>query len=396
MNHRSSRLTTLVAGTIAVLAAVTLTACGSSNGSGSSGTTSGAASTGSSGVDHAKSEVESHLAALSSFKAPGGPISGLDALKGGTITYVPITLQATFFQAQYEQISQAAAPLGIKVQSCDAKSQPTVATQCINQAVAAKSIGIITDSIPFALAQNAFDAAAAANIPILASDANEPVPASLTGKVVTSTTGQDVGGRLMADAIIADSGGSAHVLFVNSTSNNSAKQVSAAVQDEFKAYCPGCVVSTATWEPTSVQKIPTAVSVGLNADPKINYVYTRYDTPAGPLVLQGMQLSKQGSSLKLVGYGADPAALQRIKNGTQLADVATDSGLGAWNNTDRLLRTVTKTPVPAESAYTLPRRIFNSTNVSSVGDLTVDAFKSGAWFSDGQFRSTYKQVWGVS
>ncbi|MFJ5780162.1 sugar ABC transporter substrate-binding protein [Streptomyces sp. NPDC093094] len=395
MNHTSRAATgrtkwALLA--VTALATASLSACGGSDSSDGTGSPRASAE----GVAHAKAAVEQHLPALDQFVAPGREISGLEGFKGRTIAYVPITLKATYFQAELEQITEAAELLGMKVQVCDAQAQPTVATQCINQAVAARSAGIITDSVPFALARNAYAAAVKADIPVVASDVSDPVPAEWEGHMATTDNGQDVGGRLMADAIIADSGGDADVLFVNTTSTSTTKRSSDAVLDEFRTQCPGCRVTTAAWEPTAVQKIPTTVSVALNADRNIDYVYVSYDQPAAPLAIQGMQLSGRADELKLVGYGSDVTAMQRLASGKQLADVAVDPALVAWNNTDRLLRMMTETDVPAASAYTIPRRIFNKSNIGSVNGRSVDEFKNGAWFTDGSFRKTYAQLWGAS
>lgn len=392
-NGRRAPKAIAVTAAAAVIATVALSACGSSDSSGdpaSGGATSAAQ------VDRAEAAIEKHLDVFASFKAPGESVKGLDKFSGGTITYVPITLQATYFQAQYEQISEAAKKVGLKVQICDAKAQPTVATQCLNQAIAGKSVGIITDSLPFAIANNAYAAAVKAGIPIVASDVTDPIPAGWEGKVMTTDNGQADGARLMADAIIADSNGKADVLFANDVVDSTAKSVSDAVEDQFKTNCPGCDVTLVQWEPTAPQKIPTAVSVALNNNPDIRYVYVQYDQPAGPPAIQGMKLSRQADELQLVGFGSDVSAMQRIKSGQQMADVASDPALIAWNNADRLFRLITDSSVPEASSYVEPRRVFNSTNIKSVDGSNVDDFKSGAWFSDGSFRDTYASLWGAN
>ncbi|MFF7335000.1 substrate-binding domain-containing protein [Streptomyces sp. NPDC008150] len=390
--RRATQRTRISLAAVAALTAAALTACGT--GTDSTGTAAGGAPS-EAGVAYAKAAVDKHLPALSNVKVPGAAVSGLDKFRGRTITYVPITLKATYFQAQLEQITEAAKPLGIKVQVCDAQAQPTVATQCLNQAVSARSAGIITDSLPFDLARNAYGAAAKAGIPIVASDVSDPVPSAWADRVVTTDNGQDVGSRLMADAIIADSGGDAHVLFANTTSTSTTKESSDAVLDEFKKRCPGCEVTTADWETTAVQKIPTTVSVALNSHPAVDYVYVSYDQPAGLPAIQGIRLSGRADKVKLVGYGSDVTAMQRLARGSQLADTAVDPALVAWNNTDRMLRLMSGADVPQASEYTIPRRIFNKTNIDSVHGSSVREFKNGAWFTDGSFRDTYRKLWGV-
>jgi ribose transport system substrate-binding protein len=390
-NHPRARASRVLAA-VAVMAAG-LSACGSGGGSGSSG----GGPVDAAGLAHAKAAVQQHQNVLGAFAAPGQGIAGLARFRGKTVTYVPITLKATYFEAEFEQISEAAKPLGIKVQSCDAQAQPTVATQCVDQAVQGGSAGIITDSLPFALARNAYAAAVGAHVPVVAADVSDPLPQGWSKSVVLTSNGQDVGGRLMADSIIADSKGKANVLFVNTTTTSTTKKSSDAVLDEFKTRCPACEVTTAPWEPTAVQKIPTTVSVALNSHPKIDYVYVSYDQPAGPPAIQGVQLAGRRNKVKLVGYGSDIAAMQRIAGGTQLADVAVDPALVAWNNTDRLLRLMAGQTVPPDSAYTVPRRIFDAGDIASVhGVGSVKNFKSGAWFSDGTFRAAYEKLWGAN
>ena len=68
----------------------------------------------------------------------------------------------------------------------------------------------------------------------------------------------------------------------------------------------------------------------------------------------------------------------------------------AWNNTDRLLRLMSGADVPEASAYMIPRRIFNKSNIDSVDGRSVKGFKNGAWFTDGSFRDTYHKLWGAS
>lgn len=347
------------------------------------------------GVQHAKTEIAQHLGVQDTFKAPGGAIPGLAAFKGRTITYIPITLQATYFEAEYQQITQAAGLLGIRVQVCDAQAQPTVAAQCIDQAVQSKSAGIITDSLPFALAQNAYASAVSAHIPIVASDVADPLPAGWAGDVLTTSNGQDVGGRLMADAIIADSGGRAHVLFADTTSTSTTADSANAVLDEFKTYCPACQVTTVNWDPSAVQQIPTAVSVALNSHPDIDYVYASYDQPAGPFVVEGVQLSGRRNDVKLVGYGAVVTSMQLIASGKQLADVAVDPAIVAWNNTDRLLRMMGKAPLPPASAYFVPRRVFEAQNIHTVNGGSTAEFENGTWFTGDSYKAVYASLWNA-
>jgi ribose transport system substrate-binding protein len=370
--------------------------CSSSSAS-SSATDSGAlavpsAASQTAGVQAAKAELAKYLQLTTTFKAPGPTLKNAASLRGKTITYVPFFLEAPYFQAEVTLLQRAASVVGMKVNVCNAAATPTGAASCINQAVATKAGGIITDSIPYSFATNAYAAAAKAGIPVVASDIADPVPSSLGPDVQTMDFHEDVTGKLVADEIIADSGGHANVLLVVSHDVTEDVVNEKAMQQEFAANCPGCKVTPSIFSNNQLNDIASAVSVALTQNPDINYVVIQYDEPEGPLVLQGIVQVHATSRVKIVSQGSFLFGLQKIAAGQQLADVNSDPASGAWNEADLLFRMMTKSPIPSASSYDLPIRLFDKSNVGSLA-LTATAYASGQWYTNGGYASVYRSVW---
>jgi ribose transport system substrate-binding protein len=383
----------------ALAATVAMSACSSTQNSSStvSGGPAGTSAPASGdNVAYAKAQIAQHQDVVDTFTPPGPTISGLSAVKGSTVTYIPLFLQSPYFGAEAGHLKEAFGLVGVTVQVCDGKATPTVVASCFDQAISGKSAGIITDAIPYGFALNAYTAAATANIPVVAGNVGDEVPAALNGRAATLGLRQKVIGNLTADSVIADAGGAAaHVLLVVATDSALTKENADALSEEFKTHCPDCVVSTANYRSTEIQKIPTTVGAALGKDPAISYVVCQFDEPAGPACLQGMQLRSGGAPLKLLTGGASLSGILRVKAGTQVADTSADPATAAWNEVDLLLRMMAKAPMPDTSAYVVPIRVFNASNIASV-DATIEGFRGTSWYTKGGFKDAYKKLWAVA
>jgi ribose transport system substrate-binding protein len=379
--------------------ALAASACSSSSGGGTTSASSSASSrvisagsdASAAGVAAAKAQLAKYQPLVTSFKAPGPALSDPAALRGKTFTYVAAFLEAAYFQGQVQLIKQAAAVVGMKVSVCDAKGTPTGASSCIMQGVRDKSAGIITDSIPYDFASNAYAASAAANIPVVVADIAVPTPASLVGHAVTMAFPGDVVAELAADEIIDDSSGTANALLVTQDDGGPNVITQSAMNKEFAANCPACKITVVKYHETQLQQLPTLVSTAFLKDPTAKYLFFDYDSPAGPLVYQGMQTAHV-ANVKVVSLGAGLNGLQNISSGKQFADVNTDPASGAWNEADMLFRMITKTGVPSPDAYQLPIRAFDSSNVAGL-PLTQAAYVNGEWFTNGAYQKDYERLW---
>jgi hypothetical protein len=53
---------------------------------------------------------------------------------------------------------------------------------------------------------------------------------------------------------------------------------------------------------------------------------------------------------------------------------------------------ITKSEIPPPSAYQLPIRVFDESNVAGLA-LTTTVYDSGAWYTNGAYRTVYRRLW---
>src|SRR5579863_577667 len=168
MTHRWKRWTAPVA----VLAATAVVAgCSSSSSSSSSApstsTSAGASASGSagsttaSGVAKADAMVAQLSAATTKYPVPTAPVSGVSALKGKTVYYIPLVAAIPGFAATAVAMKTPLAKAGLKLQVCDGQGNPSAIAACVGQATGAGAAGIILDAAPYGMAENALNSAKA-------------------------------------------------------------------------------------------------------------------------------------------------------------------------------------------------------------------------------------------
>jgi ribose transport system substrate-binding protein len=385
----------------ALLAALTLvaiaTGCGSSSvshsASSSATATEAAAKSdsggGSSGVVYAKAQVAKYTPLITHFTAPGPALSGLKGkLTGKTVWYIPTFLQAPIFTADSQDLAQPLALTGAKVHVCNADSNPSTASSCINEAVKAHAAGIVADAMDDSFASSAFAAAIAAKIPVVATDNDDPQGFPKSSDVTTVDIGNPLDSRLAADWIIANSDGKANVLYAADNSNDGVVEAK-ATESEFSAKCPGCKVTDVTFGDETVNNLTTGVSSAMVKSPSINYVDGGYDAPSGIFALQGAK-TVTGRRFTYITSTGQPPGLQRVAAGTQVADPGMDPDIAMWNTADALFRIILH---QAPAHYTPGVRIFTKANIPS-DTQSASAYASGQWYSNGAFKAMYTKLWG--
>jgi ribose transport system substrate-binding protein len=395
MQFRRERI---VAVCVALGISAAVAGCGSSSSPSSTGSTSPAAATvgasttsASSGVTYAKAQVAKYSKRITSFSPPGPPLHGIKSkLSGKTVWYIPVFLQAPLFTADAKDIAQPLALAGASVHVCDAGSNPSQASSCINEAVKSHAAAIVTDAMNDSFASSAYAAAIAAKIPVVAADNDNSVGFPKSPLLTTVSFGAPEDARLAADWIIADSHGKADVVSAADNSNDGVIEA-AATKDEFTKYCPGCKYAAVSFGDLSVQNLATEISSAMDKDPNINYVDGDYDAPSGIYALQGAK-TVSGRHFTYITSTGQPPGLERVAAGQQAADPGLDPDDAMWNTADALFRILTGAK-PVVS-YTPALRIFTKSNVpSNTKDAT--AYASGQWYTNGAFKAMYQKLWGL-
>jgi ribose transport system substrate-binding protein len=384
----------------AITAAAVLAACSSSGSSSTSASspTSGSTQAGSSasstsaaagGVAKAQQMVTQLEATTSSYPVPTASIKGVSALKGKTVYYIPLVQFIPGFVVTAATMKTALAKVGVNLQVCNGQGQPSAVASCVQQATGAGAAGIITDAIPYGMAQNALNAAKAKGVPIIITD-QIPPGGTTNSDAVTYVPGVVDQPSQVAWWTIANSDGKANAILAQESDSPSSITY---VQDSlsiYKQYCPGCTVTVKSITATTNSQLASDTSSNLLTNPSATYYYTEFEDSLDPTV-QGIQQSNR-TNVKLSVAGGTVDGLGRLKNNAIVgAVVVVDQAYAGWALSDEILRMATKSGPVTE---TFPSRLFTSQNIGSI-QVTTAAQGSGAWFGDSSYESDFEKLWGV-
>src|SRR3984957_12721332 len=275
MTHKWKRW---VAPGAALTAAAVLAACSSSSSSSSSSSaaapasssssaTASAASSTSAGVAKAQQMVTQLEATTSTYPVPTASISGVSALKGKTVYYVPLVSFIPGFVVTAETMKVALAKAGMNLQVCNGQGQPSAVAACVQQATGAGAAGIITDAIPYGMAQNALDAAKAKGIPVIIADQYPPSGTTNTDALsyVPGVVDQPT---QIAWWIIANSQGKANAILAQESDSPSSVAYVQNSLSIYKQYCPGCTITVKSISATSNSQLASDTSSNLLTNPR--------------------------------------------------------------------------------------------------------------------------------
>jgi ribose transport system substrate-binding protein len=392
MTHRWKRW---LAPGAAITAAAVLTACSSSSSSSgstpasSSASSASAASGASAGLAKAQQMVSQLEATTTSYPVPTASISGVSSLKGKTVYYIPLVQFIPGFVVTAATMKAALAKAGMNLQICNGNGQPSAVAACVQQATGAGAAGIITDAIPYGMAQNALDAAKAKGIPVIIADQYPPSGNENTD-AVTYVPGVVDQPSQIAWWIIANSQGKANAILAQESDSPSSIAYVQNSLSIYKQYCPSCTVTVKSITATTNSQLASDTSANLLSNPNATYYYTEFEDSLDPTVQGIQQSSKTGISLSVAGGSVD--GLGRLKGNSMVkAVVAVDQAYAGWALTDEILRLATKAAPVAEP---FPSRLFTAQNIGSIQVTTADQ-AAGVWFGDTSYQSAFEKLWGV-
>lgn len=396
----------LVATTAAV--ALTATACGgsSSQGTASAGgsasapapapsATSAASSSGSgdSSMAALQADIAKFTGQVATYSAIK-PVSGVSALKGKTVWYIPIGSAVPILNGFGVGMQGALAKLGMKSHVCDGKFLPTNIASCLNQAATQGADGVVTGYVDYTLVPNAFDNLVAKKIPVLiAGEAPNGGKTSSPALAFDDTSPSiNLLQRLNDESVIVDSGGKAKILFVGVTDSPQTKGAAAYSKSFFAQSCPGCTYNEIDYNTASLNKVPSQISSALISHPDTNYVVVELDA-AGAAAKSGIQTAGFTNKVKLASTNGGLDSLQRIKAGqVQFVDAGTSPTYLGWTFTDGIIRMMLG-GLPVDELGVA--RLFTKDNVGGL-TLTPDAYATNAWYGSDDYQKTFLSAWGVS
>lgn len=394
MRHLSARprLRTSAMACAAVVVALVATACGASSsdtGSSQTPTDSGGSST---AVSAAQAELAKYSEATTTYPDVS-KVDGVAALKGKSVWYVPFGSAVPILAAYGDAMKEALAAAGVELHVCDGKFLPTEITSCLSQAVTQGADAVVTGYVDYTLVPTAFDNLVSHNIPVLLAGTSPQAGKTSDAKLAffDAMPTLELEGKLSVDAIVADSGGTAKILYVGVAEPDQLVQASAAIKDNVSTNCPGCSLTAIDYIATGIQKLPSQVSAALIANPDVNYVLTEVDAAAGPAI-SGIQAANRSGDIKVVSANGQLDALQRLAaGGDQTVDVGASPAYDGWSFADGIVRMMTGS-APEQRVGLV--RVFTPDNVSGL-TLTPAAYVTNDWYGSDAYKQGFKTAWGI-
>ncbi|MGE0221486.1 sugar ABC transporter substrate-binding protein [Mycolicibacterium sp.] len=280
---------------------------------------------------------------------------------------------------------EAVESMGWTADVVDGRLDPTVWNRAVKQAVDSGVDGVIDVSGDPNLMGEAMAAVHAKDVPFVMM-MQTPKPGDLPG--VDSWVRPDAvkGGNDVGTWIAGDSGGQGSVLVIDAPEYADIMMRNDSLVDTLGEQCPGCTVHRVS---ISAQTMGTTlaptVTSQLQQNPDVTYVWSPDDAYSN-FVAQGIQQAGKTTGIKLVSGAGEPEAFDRIKNGSQAADLATPNNYAGWLAADTLARVISGQPV--QELWDVPQRFFTSANVGD-GDFT------SGWDVEFDYKTVFKELWGV-
>lgn len=377
-----------------VIASLALAACGSDGGGSGGGAPGGASSGSASGASSANvAEAKKRLEAAMgepSWKEPG-PAFDASKAKGKKVMYIGVDASIPIVKTIYDALKDAGSQVGVDVQQFDGKGQVAEFNRGIETAVSQKYDAITLLAIPSDLVAGAIADAKKAGIPVVQVQEHDPGSALADGVVGQVTFCYSCAGKLIADFVIADSGGKANgTIFISKDVSNGTDEEK-GMRDEFGELCPDCKfesqnVAVADWN----SKLGTLTRSILTSKPDTGYLLALYDGMTIPIVPAIAQAGKAGK-VKVVSFNATPSVMKEMSQGDTMAgDVGGANVWFGWGLADQVLRVLAgDSPVQDEN---IPLRMFTKQNLGDI-DLSKD---ESTWYGSVDFRGEYKKLWGMA
>ena len=262
------------------------------------------------------------------------------------------------------------------------------------QAIDAGVDYIATSGLPLAAIEEQVAQAAAAGIPIFevySTDAPAGDGNNLFSQIGGATSVQ-VASDVLADWVIADSGGAANVIFVTIRDFPILVEEEDAVTAAFSERCEGCSLEAlpVTIADLGAGQVPQQVASYLQSNPDVDYVWFSFSN-----LSTGVSDALDGAGLlddrNLVGMQHETPQLQEIVDGSNAAWTAVPYQYGMWVLADQMARHAAGvwSAELQEAVAVLPTWVVDSADVAE-GLLPTDG-----WPGPEGFKDSFRALWGV-
>jgi ribose transport system substrate-binding protein len=375
-------------GAALLCAAAFAAGCGGSDKGGSSSNASTSSSAGA-GVTAAQQEL-AKFTGVPQFTAPGDAFDAKKVAAGKTLLSIPASSSVPFVQTLQDGVKSISGQVGLKFLDWPNQGQPAQWVQGMNAGVDRKvsAINLMAGIDPQALGPQVA-AAGKAKIPVLAAhlyDLGDTPP----GGVNSLPIPYEQAGRLLADWVVAKTGGKGDILAVKIDEVPSTKPMMKGITEVLASSCgDACPLTTINVAIADIAtKIQPQVQSALVKDPKIKYVIALYDSAEAPFAVAAIKAGGKAGSVKVVTFNGTPSVLKLVSAGDVEMDVAENLDWTSYAITDQALRLIGGMPSVADPH--LPLRVYDKTNIAEAGSDP----KTAGGFGDA-YKAGYMKLWGL-
>jgi ribose transport system substrate-binding protein len=346
-------------------------------------------------VTQARAAIQALEGPFKSLTPSGPPFAALKYTQGKSAGIVAAMASDPGYQANQAAFEAAATVLGMHVSVCDGQNYSIAAeTRCIqlftNEHINVIVLSAVTPSevaAPLAAAGKAGIQIISVNSTVEGAPLQPNVDAQVSFPYVESA-------KLMADGVIALSGGKGDVMVINSSDYVTSPPMKNEIEQTLSADCPQCKVTypdvpIADWATQLTPLVQNAV----HADPNLQYIVPLYDTEI-PLINAGLKAANASSRVSVISMpgtvGLVPFIAQS-NNPYAMAVGASEIQLGwAWADDAARLLAGQRDNAALKNAQ-IGIRVFDRSNISS-----INLKDPATWWGNFDIQNFYKQQWQIS
>ncbi len=247
--------------------------------------------------------------------------------------------------AHITYIKDATKRLGWSASMITTDGSPQQIQAAWNSALRSGADGIIETAISRSILETQIRAAKSKGVPVATCCSTDPIG---NGVIFNTSTVKQNGriGKYLAAKVVADTNGSASVLYVNVSAYQILAEVGTSFQRWLKKLCSTCGYDSIDIPLSGLGKgVPDQVVSYVRSHPDVDYVVLSESGSLAPglsAALRAAGLSK----VKIIGQGPGVAEFQEIRSGTIEGGVPFDFEEVDWMMVDAIARYSAKVPVP--------------------------------------------------
>jgi ribose transport system substrate-binding protein len=308
--------------------------------------------------------------------------------KNLSIVFVSAEAAAAGVAVDAAGLEQAAGLVGYHVSVCAGGGTVSGTQACFETAIQEHPTAIINQAFDPSLILPQIAAAKKAGILVIGQ-----FDAQTTTQYENGLVGGDVcslQGQIMGNAIVAQSGGKAHVLLYNDPSITCLGQRNEGIVKVLNKDCPSsCSTKTLSIQVADASAIPGIIHSSLTANPNTNWIVGATDFISLDADSTVRQAGKTGSVF-VAGFDGDAPNLIAMRSGgansiQKLDLVAADTMLG-YLDVDLVIRLKDHSTVPGGTLIP-PSKLFTPSN--------VNAGATPGYHGPAGYQQEFKKLWGV-